>query len=384
MDDLHIGIEANGGNWRQRCNERLEILRTRELGRQDEPTVLLHRRLILEERIMGMEVYEAVQNGDVDSFVTVLEKLCEERKYLGLCGIFDEVTEAGDSMLHLAADCGANKIVELIASHYPHLLTSTNIKGDTPLHVASRARNCDAINTILSHFATNQMLITRLKNELGDTALHEAVVGKWFEGVSLLLDADRDVAHYLNKSAKSPLYLGVLTGDVQILHLLLETPFPHNQPLPQCHGNSPLHAAILECNPVMLRKILERKEEVMYLKDEDGGNALHYAAYIGYAKGVRILLNKSTLIASERNSKGYFPIHLASKKDHVKVVEEFIKKGWPNAKNMMTLKGQNILHIAAKNGSSNVIDYILKNTKMSDHLMINQKDKNGNTPLHLD
>ena len=59
------------------------------------------------------------------------------------------------------------------------------------------------------------------------------------------------MVHYLNKSKRSPLYMSVVNGknDVQILNLLLKIPFPAD--LPECLGNSPLHAALLERKPGM-------------------------------------------------------------------------------------------------------------------------------------
>ncbi|KAI9080531.1 hypothetical protein K1719_037497 [Acacia pycnantha] len=48
---------------------------------------------------------------------------------------------------------------------------------------------------------------------------------------------------------------------------------------------------------------------------------------------------------------------------------------------LINQKGQNILHIAAKSGKDNVVKYILSTRKLDN--LLNQRDKNGNTPLHL-
>ena len=44
-------------------------------------------------------------------------------------------------------------------------------------------------------------------------------------------------------------------------------------------------------------------------------------------------------------------------------------------------KGQNILHVAAQSGKAKVVAYLLKRNDLK--LLINEKDKKGNTPLHL-
>ena len=87
-------------------------------------------------------------------FIDVLEKLLISlEKNLNLFAVFDQVTIAGDSLLHLAVHFGAQKIAELIACHFPELITKRNIKGDTPLHVAARAKSSNIIELILSQHA---------------------------------------------------------------------------------------------------------------------------------------------------------------------------------------------------------------------------------------
>ncbi|KAL2328235.1 hypothetical protein Fmac_021662 [Flemingia macrophylla] len=63
------------------------------------------------------------------------------------------------------------------------------------------------------------------------------------------------------------------------------------------------------------------------------------------------------------------------------MVEEFLQHEW-SISFPVNRKGQNILHVAAKNGRSNLVKYLLRHLKM-DEFTLNQKDDNGNTPLHL-
>ncbi|XP_028082422.1 protein ACCELERATED CELL DEATH 6-like [Camellia sinensis] len=53
----------------------------------------------------------------------------------------------------------------------------------------------------------------------------------------------------------------------------------------------------------------------------------------------------------------------------------------PDCWEMVNHKGQNILHVAVENEKKMVIKFILKNYSLSG--LINQKDVDGNTPLHL-
>lgn len=186
----------------------------------------------------------------------VLEQLCSKK--LPLSAIFDQVTPAGDSLLHEAAYFGKAEIAERIGHHFPELLTRTNIKGDTPHHVAARGGSAGVIKLILSQYAAHRSTssrennkdeeITRMSNEYGNTALHEAVGSKDVERVTVLFEADKYVTHYLNKSDISPLYLAILSSSKDTVNIMLEAPFPDDKPLPKCHGNSPLHTAIYTKN----------------------------------------------------------------------------------------------------------------------------------------
>lgn len=137
----------------------------------------------------------------------------------------------------------------------------------------------------------------------------------------------------------------------------------------------------------LIKEILKKKPELVHLRDEDGGTPLHYTAYIGYVEGFCILLEnsikKSDQTALEGNKKGHLPIHLACKRGHVKVVKKFLQQRcFIDLHVLLNQKGQNILHVAAKNGRTSVVQYLLRNSKI-DRLTINQKDIDGNTPLHL-
>ncbi|KRH55980.2 hypothetical protein GLYMA_06G294100v4 [Glycine max] len=356
---------------------------------------LLHKEIV--GKTMIYKLSEAVEEGDGANFVMVLKQQSEENK-LRLSDVFDKVTIAGDSLLHVAADLGKEMIVGRICDLFPLLLIRRNVRGDTPLHVAARSKKYETVKLILSQYATKQSTydemkdkkITRETNECGNTPLHEAVYSGDVDVVKDIFDQDKAVVHCLNKSKRSPLCLAVVNGNEQILELLLQIPLPADQPLSQCRLSSPLHTAIQHQKRVMIQAIIEIRPELVYLRDEDGNTPLHYAVDIGYVDGFRILfknslLNKLDQTALERNKKGHLPVHLACKRGCVEMVKEFFEpgSGWPiNPYVLLNQKGQNILHIAAKNGRDNVVEYLLGNCNTG-HLHINQKDYDGNTPLHL-
>ncbi|XP_017423429.1 protein ACCELERATED CELL DEATH 6-like [Vigna angularis] len=132
----------------------------------------------------------------------------------------------------------------------------------------------------------------------------------------------------------------------------------------------------------ILQEIVNKKKDWIHVKDHKGRNALHHAASIGYLHGVQLLLKSCVTCHMERDNDGLFPLHLASACGHTKVVKKLLEI-CPNPKEIVDEKGRNIVHIAAIMGQSNVITYLLQNAKDEVKGMINGKDYDGNTPLHL-
>ena len=132
----------------------------------------------------------------------------------------------------------------------------------------------------------------------------------------------------------------------------------------------------------VLEKIINKKKEWIHVKDDIGRNALHYAAFTGYLHGVEYLLQNCHTCNMERDKDGFFPLHLASAFGHTEVLKKLLAE-CPNPREIVDNNGRNIVHIAAIMGRFNVVRYILQDENDGFKDMINAKDYDGNTPLHL-
>ncbi|XP_054781847.1 uncharacterized protein LOC129289047 [Prosopis cineraria] len=263
----------NDSNWKVPFYKRLEELLKKFVSSVN------HVQLGVNDDTMSYELYNAV--------LDVLEKVCRE-KQLDCSTVLHQATPTGNSLLHVAAEHGRARIAELLVDNN-FLLIATNIRKDTALHVATRAKNIGVMRVILSKFddASSKDNFMMLPNKSGNRALHEAILSRHHEGFDFLLSEQSEStwpSYWDTHPADSPIYVAVQTGDVEILRRLLQIPFPKDRVIYKSQGNSPLFAAISECNIAALKEIVFKKEELMFVTDENGNTPLHYAAFTGYAE----------------------------------------------------------------------------------------------------
>lgn len=397
--DIQIEIERQS-RWIP-TNVRIQRLQTIPLSNSD--ASIPHVKELRQPRAdrphnhMDLQLYRAATEADVDGFLNVLERVSRE-KNLTLASIFDQVTPLKNTLLHVAAASGNLEIVALIVYGYPRLVTETNSNGDTALHLAAKAGDLLTLSVIVQLLtsdvdsqssASSRVLVKevedddlpfRKRNKQGNTALHEALINghQW---VALnLFGLDPQVLFYLNREGKSPLYLAAEAGYDSCVLAMLKDQVGSENPNTRFKGKSPIHGATRERQLGVLDIMLKKDPSMIYSRDEEGRTPLHYAASIGHLKGVHYLLGKYALGAVERDNSGFFPIHMASIKGHVDVIRELLRH-CPDPRELLSDNGQNILHVAAINGKYEVVSCILKTPELGK--LINEKDKVGNTPLHL-
>ena len=132
--------------------------------------------------------------------------------------------------------------------------------------------------------------------------------------------------------------------------------------------------------PDALDLMLQKAPEFIHLVDEEGRSPVHYAASMGYLEEVQLILDKFPHSANGRDRNGLLPIHWASINGHVSIIKEMLLHS-PDPGELLDQNGYSILHFAAKRGKHKVVSYMLKHPAYEG--LINMKDKQGNTPLHL-
>ena len=122
----------------------------------------------------------------------------------------------------------------------------------------------------------------------------------------------------------------------------------------------------------ILRKLITAGNNVNRISNY-GWTPLHYAAHKAHEESALLLIKHGADLSATSPNDGYMPIHAAST---LKTMKLFIRHGSPI--NKKTRTGENLLHIAAKGDSLDMVKFL-----MDKGFPLNAPDNYGNTPLHL-
>ncbi|XP_062232556.1 protein ACCELERATED CELL DEATH 6-like isoform X2 [Phragmites australis] len=333
---------------------------------------------------MNHELLKAVATGDADLLAQVLGVWSTATAEQGGESCLEGVTAEGSSALHIAASRGYLELVVMICTQDISLIKATNNQLDTALICAARDGHADVVRYLIERASTmpdeagNPVL--RAKNLDGATAMHEAVRNGHALVLQKLMSRDSGLAAVVDGKGVSPLYLAVVSNRGDMVEILIRessngvrSPASYKGP----DAQTALHAAVYVSKEIS--ESLQRWEPTLAKEvDSYGRTALHYAASAGKIGVVKLLLDSS--LAYIRDNDGLFPVHYAAIAGKVNAIRKLMEI-CPNCDELLDKKRRNILHCAVEHGRVMVVWHIHRNPKFA--RMMNTRDDEGNTPLHL-
>ncbi|RXI04383.1 hypothetical protein DVH24_038657 [Malus domestica] len=204
------------------------------------------------------------------------------------------------------------------------------------------------------------------KDKRRNTALHVAVENNHQDVAMFLVgeDGSGSTSHSTNNFGKTPLCMAAETANLKLVKAMVDkTP-----------------SSTADTNSDLLETILRKMNSADLINSTDQGwmSPLTLAAYMDNFVAVRILLQE--FLADKGDENQLLPIHVASKKGHCRVVEEFLNH-CPDLRESRDHEGRNILHLAAMYGRVDVVRYIIGKRDLQ--VLSKQRDQSGNTPLHI-
>ncbi|RVW92295.1 Ankyrin repeat-containing protein ITN1 [Vitis vinifera] len=311
----------------------------------------------------------------------------------------DELTPMENTVLHIAAQFGKQKCVDLILKEHSDssLLRRVNKHGDTPLHLAAREGYQKVVEALI-HAAKPQPPqpsdiengvefhegMLRTMNQEGDTALHEAVRYRHPKVVKLLIKEDAKFTYGPNHKGNTPLYMAAERGFDDLVDIILEnsvTSSDHRG----LKGRTALHAAVISKHPEMVYKILEWKKELIKEVDDNGWSPLHCAAYLGYTSIARQLLDKSehesqVIYLGIKEFDNMTALHIAASRGH-KGVAKLLASSYPDCCEQVDDKGNNAIHLFMSQRRHFLKLFCVRWFRARG--LLNGKNERGQTPLHL-
>ncbi|KAG7553097.1 Ankyrin repeat [Arabidopsis thaliana x Arabidopsis arenosa] len=303
------------------------------------------------------------------------------------------VNDHGNTMLHLAAAAGHTSLVCYILYAYPGLLMKSNSMGKVALHVAAGAGHLAVVEALVSFIkgvSSNKPGVAKkiyfAKDRHQDNALHVALKRKHVKVASCLVCAEQGLSFVANNDGFSPLYLTVEAGQADLAKQMWQHSNNGSSSTStlasKIGGRSIVHGAMKARRKDILEAILSEDASLINFRDE-GRTCFSFGASLGYYEGFCYLLDKALDSVYVSDDDGSFPIHMAVKYGHVKILKAILKR-CPDALELLDRDNQNVLHVAAKNGKLEVLKFILRWCKdKNKEKLINEEDANGNTPLHL-
>ncbi|KAK9273593.1 hypothetical protein L1049_018403 [Liquidambar formosana] len=179
------------------------------------------------------------------------------------------------------------------------------------------------------------------------------------------------------------LFEAACTGDIAAFHSLLSDDPLILDRVSLNSVENPLHISSLAGHADFAKEIAGRKPAFARELNEDGFSPMHIASANGHIEIVRELLRFGNDICLVKGKDGKTPLHCAAMKGRVDIVKELVS-ACPESVKEVTIRGETALHLSVKNNQFEVFRVLMEELKKLDMMeLVNWKDKEGNTILHL-
>ncbi|XP_021701891.1 serine/threonine-protein phosphatase 6 regulatory ankyrin repeat subunit B isoform X2 [Aedes aegypti] len=304
----------------------------------------------------------------------------------------NKTTDDGQTPVHVAAKYGNVQTLDLLLEDNGDPLIKSNV-GETPLHLG--ARNCHpAIVRHLIDFVLQKHGKEVLKsylnftNEDGATALHYACQVTKDEVksgtgdreiVKMLLENGADVSLATKATQETCFHAVSVAGNNDVLSEMINhlstTDIQKAMNRQSSVGWTPLLIACNRGHMDLVNTLLANHARVDVF-DNEGRSALHLAAEHGYLQVCDALITNKAFINS-KSRVGRTALHLAAMNGYTELVK-FLIRDHNAVVDILTLRKQTPLHLAAASGQMNVCKLLLELGAN-----IDATDDVGQKPIHV-
>jgi ankyrin repeat protein len=296
--------------------------------------------------------------------------------------------------LHLATERKNHDIVRFLIAHGADVNASNKI-GFTALHFAAQNGDTEAIRLLCridgreTPGKVRDISLTAVegpekpsidinaRNDQNEAPLRFAAGLGHTAAVSQLMKVKGIDLNALDNHNRTVLHIVASQGHVVVASLLLGSAGVDINAIDKSK-QTPLHLAIEHGKADMVHRLLQFEGIDFNAKDEDGNTPLLLAAIKGDKSIIDHLLKANGIDVLARNNDGKTFLQFVKGEGYGDI---FLKVLNIDSKVMSTMgkRGRSLLHLAAESGDAKIVRHLLETY----HLDINNKDDEGNTPLHL-
>ncbi len=218
--------------------------------------------------------------------------------------------ENGDTPLFLAAMNGHTAIVKLLLDHHANI-RATNGQKQTALHLAALGGSTDCVNALLAAGASSQI---NAADTGGMTPLMNAAGSAHAPLVKLLLDHHANIGA-VNGQKQTVLQLAALGGSADCVNAVLAAGASSQVNAADVNGDTPLFYAA-ELGHAAIVKLLLDHHASIHTTNHQKQAVLHMAVKGGNADCVRYLLAEGAS-PSARDLNDDLPLHYVAITNHV-------------------------------------------------------------------
>ncbi|CAG7721204.1 unnamed protein product [Allacma fusca] len=317
-------------------------------------------------------VLRVAENGSVKEFKRIIS---------GDVTRLNVADSRGRKAVHHASLKNQVGILKIIAL-YKGNLSSEDLDGNTPLHLAVKVEATDAIDFLLAHGADGTILNKKQQSVLHLAAeLNKTLAFPVLAKHSHLLDAGQSGEH-----GRTPLHLACIHNSHECVRILLED-FKASPHRTCSYSFLPVHEAAKHASFKAFLHLLAIGEkcgypmrEMVNLPDAEGNLALHSAIHGGDSRIVRLCIESGAKISTPQKQLST-PVHLACAQgslDIVMLMLEIQPEEKDRSLSSCDMEHMTPLHYAAMFDNKDLVEYL-----ESQGAYLNVVDKKKCTPLHL-
>ena len=257
---------------------------------------------------------------------------------------------------------GLRRVLVLMRIEYSGNIWSNNLSApenatinknnETDLHLATLLNLKNCVKTLISNGANVNAVCKLL-----ETPLHRAVKKDLHEIVKILLANHADIS-LRNLDGETPVYIAVKSNHKVCLGLLMENGAKVNEII---KNQTLMHVAVRTNDVKMIKLLIDYKAEINAKSTDKGETPLHEAILNAKPLMVKCLLENGANIDFQCNDLET-PLHKAVKSNNLQLVQILLQRG---ANMNLMSKENSALHIAIWEGYDDIVKLLIKNN--ADH-----------------